>query len=336
MRKKQPLSPRRGMVMVLIAAVVFIALFIIGTKWEDSLQPTETRGDLNARFAEDTDITVDGVGYRLKKNLSAVLVMGIDRTSQSEIKGYRNGGQADFLQVVITHKSTNTLTLLPIDRNTIADVIMVDVFGREAGVRKTQINLSHGYGDGKKQSCERTLWAVKNLLWNVPIEDYIAVNMDGIAALNDLCGGVTLTMDEDLTQVDPGFELGATITMTGAQAEKYTRARMSVGQGTNEERMRRQSVYISALVDQMKTKLRQKNFVGRLFDDMEPYTQTSMNRGEFVNRVWEARDLEVVSVDIPGEHILDEWGFEAFYPDEDALRDIVLTLFYDKIQRYGA
>ena len=323
---------RREVLIGLAVIVVLAGLYLMGEQIENSQKNPEARGDLSTRFAQTDTLEVNGVQYTPKKNVTAILVMGIDQDSDTEIKGYRSGGQADFLYLVVTDKTAKTITLLPIDRNTITDVTMVDVFGREAGTRETQINLSHGYGDGKEQSCELTVRAVKNLLLDVPIDDYIAVTMDGISVLNDLCGGVTITLDEDLTGVDPAFQPGATVLLTGAQAESYTRARMGVGQGTNLERMHRQSVYISALSGVLKTKLQSSSFAGQLFDGMLSYTQTSMSRGLFVNRVWAARSYALSSAEIPGTRMLDEDGFEAFYPDEDALQDIVLTLFYDKVQ----
>ena len=45
-----------------------------------------------------------------------------------------------------------------------------------------------------------------------------AYEIGAIAALNDLLGGVTVTLQDDFTMADPAMQAGATITLTGEQA----------------------------------------------------------------------------------------------------------------------
>ena len=77
--------------------------------------------------------------------------------------------------------------------------------------------------------------------------------MDAIPVLNDEAGGVTVTLDEDFTYIDPSYEKGATVTLMGKKALSYVRARMSVGEGTNLERMERQRRYMNALFDKYRS-----------------------------------------------------------------------------------
>ena len=64
--------------------------------------------------------------------------------------------------------------------------------------------------------------------------------MTAIRVLNDLVGGVSVTMEEDGTQIDPAFVKGATVRLSGSQAEAFVRARMGLENDTNLARMQRQ------------------------------------------------------------------------------------------------
>lgn len=80
------------------------------------------------------------------------------------------------------------------------------------------------------------------------IDFYVAMNMDGISELNDLAGGVTVTLEDDFSSIDPAMTKGTTLTLHGDQAETFVRSRMTVGDGTNASRMERQSVYAGGAV----------------------------------------------------------------------------------------
>lgn len=80
------------------------------------------------------------------------------------------------------------------------------------------------------------------------IDFYVAMNMDGISELNDLAGGVTVTLEDDFSSIDPAMTKGTTLTLHGNQAETFVRSRMTVGDGTNASRMECQSVYAGGAV----------------------------------------------------------------------------------------
>ena len=63
---------------------------------------------------------------------------------------------------------------------------------------------------------------------------------------------------------------GATLTLTTKQAEYFVRNRISIGEGTNEERMRRQKEYLKNAVDLMIRQISQNpDRVGELLDAVE-------------------------------------------------------------------
>ena len=64
--------------------------------------------------------------------------------------------------------------------------------------------------------------------------------------MNDMVGGVTVTIEDDFSEVDPTLKMGETVTLMGEHAENYVRQRKEVADGRNESRMQRQSSYEEA------------------------------------------------------------------------------------------
>lgn len=167
-RRKQWLT----IVMALVAAVLMVMPV-------QQAAMAETRGDLAQRYADMGYITVDDVTYRPKKRITTILVMGIDLSYDENptINLHRNGGQCDFLRVLVIDDDTKTITQIPIDRDTMTPIVTLDVMGRRAGTRVAQVCLSHGYGDGKEESAKLAVDAVSNMLMNVPIDHYMALRL---------------------------------------------------------------------------------------------------------------------------------------------------------------
>ncbi|MGN0779384.1 MAG: LCP family protein [Aristaeellaceae bacterium] len=323
----------RTAVGLLILLILLIGGYQAGRWLETRNNQPEARGDYQQRLSYEPAIEVDGVRYRQRKDVKAILLMGIDQASDSQPIGYRNGGQADFLELIVFNDTDKTMTRLQIDRDTMTPVTVLGVLGKRSGVRTLQICLSHGFGDGGIQSCELTVEAVSNLLMGAPIADYIAVSMDGISVLNDAVGGVTVTLEDDFSHLDPAMTPGTTLTLQGEQAELFVRSRMSVGVGTNEARMVRQQVYMSALAQLLGEKIKEdKAFVGTLYDALEPYMVTSLSRGLMINTAWAAKDYTTTVMKLEGVHQIGTDGFMEFLPDESMIQTTVLELFYQKIE----
>ena len=159
------------------------------------------------------------------------------------------------------------------------------------------------------------------------------MDLNGIAMLNDAVGGVTVTLEDDFSSHDPQMTKGATLTLRGKQTEYFVRSRMDIGSGTNEERMRRQQVYMAALMEQIDEGIRaDQDYLGRLYDEMEPYLQTSMRRGYLINKAWAAREYAREVREIAGGHSIGPDGFVEFHADEASIKAIVLELFYQKVE----
>ena len=331
-RNKRGTSKQFALLVAAVAALLAL-LYIGGSLLEARDKKPETRGNYQERYTYEETIEVDGETYRKRREVTAILLMGIDHTIDTVITGYRNGVQSDFLQLLAIDSSDRTITRVPIDRDTMTPITVLGVLGDKAGVRTAQICLSHGFGDGKQQSCELTVDAVSNLMVGAPIDEYFAMNLDGISELNDALGGVTVTLEDDFSALDPAMTPGTTLTLRGIQAEYFVRSRMNIGVGTNEARMKRQQVYIEQIGNMLDERVREdQNFIGTLYDELTPYLVTSMSRGYLINKAWSTREYERRVAEIPGEHRIGSDGFMEFHADEDAVEQLVLELFYQKVK----
>lgn len=320
---------------MLLVAILFVLLYQGGRWLERRSEKPETRGDHTQRYAYDNTIELDGVTYRQRKDVTTILLMGIDTESEnSAVRGYRNGGQADFLRLLVIDNTNESITQIQIDRDTMTPITVLGVLGNKSGVRTAQICLSHGFGDGRNQSCELTVEAVSNLLFGVPIDFYVAMNLDGISALNDMMGGVTVALEDDFSSLDPSMTQGTTLTLMGDQAEIYVRSRRTIGIGTNEARMARQDLYVTQLASLLYERIGEdKEFAGVLYDDLSPFLTTNLSRGRLINEAWAARDYErTVTVRPDGIYEVGADGFMQFYVDEAALQQIVVGLFYKEVK----
>ena len=272
----------------------------------------------------------NGKTYVARTGLTPILLIGVDRGENAvEQWGYQQGGQADFLLLIVVDSSEKKVRMLQIDRDTITDVETLGVLGNVIGTRKLQIALSHSYGKTPQDNCNYTIQTVSNLLQGEPLDLYFSLNMASIAKFNDLLGGVTVTMQEDHTLINPAFTKGATLHLMGQDAYDYVHSRKYVDDGTNVSRMARQRNYMLAAKDTLLSRLKESGFVDTLFDTLGSDLVTNVSRGRLINEAAKASQYEVEEItQMIGERRIGVDGYMEFYADEQFLIDWVLSVFY--------
>lgn len=271
-----------------------------------------------------------GKTYRYNSDLSVLLIIGVDDYGLTEYRDYQNNSQADFLLVSVFDPADRSVTLLQLNRDTMTNVPLPDGNGGFYGFALEQIALAHSYGSGLEDSCENTEYAVSQLLYSLPIDNYFAVTMDVIPILNDLVGGVTVTVEDSFAGIDDSLVLGSTVTLFGSQAETFVRARRSMpDDASNIARMRRQRTYMTALVQQLKNAASEDDaFVLDAYNAIADYLVTDCS----VDALYDYASLlsgytleEIITPE--GESIQGEI-YKEFYVDEQALQQLVVDLFY--------
>ena len=278
-------------------------------------------------------ITYKNETYVKKGNLETYLIAGIDAPGKVEkVTEYDGTGQCDVLAVIVRDRSTDQCKLLSIDRNTITAVKSLDNDGTYLDTTDIQISLAHAMGFDQQVRAENTVDAVSHLLGDQTIDGYAMVNMGAIQVVNDMVGGVTVTIEDDFSDIDPSMKKGETVTLMGEQAEKYVRSRKEVADGSNQNRMSRQSNYEEAFKPAFRSKYAENSkFPLEVYHAMEDYMTTNISAKKFCRlAILMSDENQDEKVAISGTYGLDEDDWQTFTPDEDSLQEAILELFYQK------
>ena len=325
-------------IVVALAAVAGI-LFILLQPEEPVSQPIATGKTVEDMIGTDEaeSVTFRGKTYLHKKNVKSYLLMGIDRDGEAVPAENLFAGQADTLVVLVVDADAEAYTALQLDRDTVMDVEVLSPDGTTVvDTQFMQICLAHTTGTGMEDSCENTVRAVSNLLCGEKIDGYASLTMDAMPLLNDAVGGVPVTIEDDFSQDDPSLVQWETITLDGQQAYHFLRGRMSVGDGTNASRMRRQREYLSSFLKKLRQCVAEDSgFAVSLYQDLKPYMVSDIS-GKEINEL--AGVLPKYQnngfVNFSGEHLINE-GYVEFHVDELNLSETLLSLFYDEAEIVG-
>ena len=273
-------------------------------------------------------ITHNGVDYFPRQDITTILVLGIDQHGPVADSGsYQNRGAADMVALLVLDQEKREYHILQLNRDTMVEMPVLGLNGRQAGTTVAQLALSHTYGSGLADSCENTKTTVSNFLHGVPIDYYVSLNMDAISIVNDGVGGVTVEVTDDFSMIDPTIPKGQ-VTLMGQQAVSFVRSRQGLGDQLNLSRMERQQAYMDGFVEAFREKQGDELFLAELYEDVTPYMVTDCSLNTITGLLSRCGDYHVGEILVPpGENVMGETYFE-FYVDEDQLTEMVLELFY--------
>ena len=274
----------------------------------------------------------DGIKYYPRNDITVMLVMGIDETGPVKDSGsYNNTGEADMLSLLIFDETNRQMDIVMLNRDTMVDMPALGIGGKVAGTVNRQLALSHTYGSGLKDSCENTKTTVSNLFYGLYINYYVAMNLDAIPILNDAVDGVTVTVKEDFSQIDPEIQMGQ-MTLRGKQALEYVQVRREVGDQKNLSRMDRQKDYMQAFLSAFKSKTRSsETFVLQAYEQVSDYIVTDLIASSMSNIWSKYSDYELDEVlSLAGENTMKDGHYE-YILDEAALDDLIVRMLYAPI-----
>ena len=196
-------------------------------------------------------MTLGGQKYDIFHECQTYLLIGTDASGHnSDSAEGCQGSMSDFLLLVVLDKTQERCSFLPINRDTMTEVTLLQNDGTGEATADLQVCTAHWYGGSETRSCENTVQAVSKLLGNVTIDGYYALPMEEIPRLNRLAGGVEVTLLEDFTDTDQQMKKGKKMSLSDTQAWHYIHDRYGVGDEGNLSRMRRQRQYMQAFMEQ--------------------------------------------------------------------------------------
>ncbi len=316
---------------ILFVAVIMLLLLVAVYSGVQLMESSMLGGPNNAVTVSSKTIVRDGIEYYPNQDITVILLMGIDQDGIAEPSGsYNNKGSADAVSLLIFDKKRQVCDILCLNRDTMMDIPVLGIGGRQAGTVYAQLATSHTYGSGMEDSCQNTRQAVSDFLYGLEIDYYISMHMDGIPVLNDAVGGVEVNVMDDFSQIDPSIPMG-TVRLNGRQAYNYIRSRKDVGNQLNISRMDRQKEYITGLMSALKGKLRDnESYAVELFDQLSDYVVTDCSTNSLSRLISDYFEYPIGEViDITGTNVRGEQFYE-FYADEKALDAMILTVFYEE------
>ena len=320
-------KPIKALIFLLILALLAAGGYLIGRYFEES-GVREPRSQMTEGFGRYEEKIYQGDTYYKKTGLTTLLLMGIDRDTTGEQYLYRDGGQADFLLLLVIDHEGKTVRQLQIERDTMARVHVLTVLGQDGGYMNLQICLSHGYGANQEVCAQNTQEAVSHYLDNLGVDLYMAVDYSAIATINDMLGGVTVTLKDDFGTAE--MQAGQTITLRGKQAETFVRSRLSVGDGTNASRQIRQREWLSGAKVLLTEKIKEDpNFFSEMVDALGNRLVTNAGQGRLINEFNAAFSYTQEPVEqIPGKYSIGRDGFVEYHTAADDVTKWVLQAAY--------
>ena len=317
---------------IIIFAVIFLisAALLLLELWE------KHRSDFPELSEKSDVIEYNGQKYSPKKGVETFLVIGLDKfQGSSTADSHESGIQADFLMLFVIDNEAKKCTALHINRDTMVNINKVAIGGVKVDSFTKQIALAYNYvaDDNEKVKCRNVKDSVESLLNGVKIDHYLSLTMDSVAILNDLVGGVEVTVLDDFSSIDNSLVKGENIVLNGQQALCYIRSRYGLENSENIARMARQRQYVNALYSKAVSCIDEdKDAVIKWVDAMDEYLVYDSSDYEMKELAKKLSGYEFSGIrEIEGETNNGE-EFVEFYPESDFITKTVTELFYTPIE----
>lgn len=285
---------------------------------------------------QEGDVNYNGQMYRYNKDMLTILILGIDSNDPvpevNENTNYLKGGQSDAIFLFTMNPHDKTISVVAVNRNTMTDIDMYDKDNNYVKTVKAQLCVQHGYGDGNELSCERAEKTVSELLYNLPIHGYVSMRLGAIWLLNEAVGGVEVTLPFDVPEINQSA--GATVRLYGQDAFYFLKYRSLDKFNSASERLEKDKIYLKAFMKQVFENTKSDiSYPVKLYQIASSYIVTDISVDEMSYLASEllGYDIEGVKMySIPGETVMGE-KFEEFYVNEVQLKEMLLDVFYEKV-----
>ncbi|MBQ9328383.1 MAG: LCP family protein [Solobacterium sp.] len=331
-RRKRVLRKKDAQKALIAISILFFLIAVGGyfiSRWENrkyTIEGGESTVEVETFDARPKEFTWNGVDYVDNKKVHSYLMMGSDTYDDNESPD-TSGSRADAQFLLVVDDLNQTWRILLLDRDSFVSVDAYSEDGKKyIETTNMHLTLAHIFGDWNF-GARNTVKAVSRMLWNQPIDGFFDMNMSAISILNDMVGGVPVTITTDFTSVDDSLPLGEEVVLMGDQAEHFVRARMTVDDGTNEARMARQEAYLKSLINKM-AGLSQDEILD-IYDSLMSNSITNMGSKTFLDLADIMNNYtQLDDIRIQGTHVVEDEGYMFFYLDEDSLTEVILELFY--------
>ncbi|MEV5569147.1 LCP family protein [Spirillospora sp. NPDC052269] len=199
-----------------------------------------------------------GGGKDAPKGAMTILVAGVDRreglTREQQRKaklGHEPGERSDTMMLVHVNRDHDKVSVISLPRDSYVLIPSHKSNGSE-GAKGAEVpgrfgKLTWAYQFGGP---DLTVATIKEAT-GVPIDHYVEVNFYGFVNMVDSLGGVDVCTEQAIDDPKSGLQLAAGKShVDGLKALAYSRARYTLGDGTDLGRIDRQQAFVSSLMKQ--------------------------------------------------------------------------------------
>lgn len=340
-RRRRKMKTWKKVLIIVVSVILAIAIAVAGTmiylintgqsELFDANLNVIVPEEVPAQVQDDGDyIEYKGATYQYNKDVTNILFLGIDKNLDEENE-MSTGGQADMLVMIAMNTKKHKMTMIAIPRDTMTEVALYTPSGRYTGMDTMQVCLAYAYGDGKETSCENTVSSARKIFYNIPVKTYYALDLDGIAAMNDCVGGIDVVSPETITS----FVKGESYHLVGRQAEHFVRDRDQTTVNASLQRLERQKVYAKSFLATMLSKIKSDvTSAVSVFNDSAPYSCTNLNAAKVAYLAKEfafGGGMTTEMISIPGK--MENNNDRAEYKiDENAFFEQFLSVYYERVR----
>lgn len=275
-------------------------------------------------------VNYNGKTYRLNENITSIACMGVDKENLGLYGGkIGTGGQSDTNMVLALDTVSGKVTVISIPRDIMVDIGVYTTKGEYVGVENRQLCLAYAYGDGKHTSCKNAVEAIQRVLFGIPINSYISLDIEGIGPINDAVGGVTVVSPETIAD----FTAGQAVTLYGSRAVDFVRARADDTEASL-RRLNRQTTYVKAFASTaVNSAMNDLSTITRLYNTATQYSCTNVDLSSVTYLATKLMSQGVNGLEtatVPGEMKLGE-KYAEFYMDTRAAYEMILDIFYNEV-----
>lgn len=278
----------------------------------------------------------NGKKYQYNNRVTTLLYAGLDSFDElKQTATYGDKARADSIMLIVLDEVSKKMSVVAINRDTMTEVHRFSRKGDDLGVYVTHLGYAYTNGDGGEASCENLKTAVSTLFNNLPIDGYMVSNQTSIVMINDLVGGVTVTVpNDDLAAKYPELTTGNVVTLDESNVRAYVQQRDTDVDFSNEGRIERQKSFVLSFMDEFGTMV--KEDASSVWDSLEAcsdWMQTDITKNKYLSLADAFSNTNLTPDSyyiLEGEDQLGELHDE-FYYDEDALQELIIKLFYREI-----
>lgn len=292
--KKRKKMKRWKKITLIVVGILFAGLLVYLYSFYDSL--TDALEAMHQPIREKSQKRVEQITLD-EKDPFTVLLLGVDQRENDR-------GRSDTMILLAVNANKKSIKMISIPRDTRTEIIG----------KGFEDKINHAYAFG---GVEMSIDTVEHF-FDVPVDYFIQVNMEGFQDIVDAVDGVTVNNDMEFTFGGTHFPKG-TITLNGEDALKYARMRKEDPRGDFGRQMRQRQI-IEAVIKEGASLSTLTNY-GDIFKALGENVRTNLTFNEMITiqRNYKEASKNIEQYQIDGRGTMINGIYYYVVPDEERM-----------------